>query len=201
MEGGAEGTGNVEVLSCVLGLRLLVCRLNLARGIRTKGRCSFVSIVWTDRASSRKASAQRLIPSLAVACQPASSFACELASMLSAVRAREPTSAGVSLNGKFPIARPSTGLSGSRFNTLRRHAPPADRPGPEAGDSNVPLFPFCQKLHVLDAASNRCWPRGFCVVGQNWLAMEPSGKAARKMTGRLRVGEVQRRTDLRKECW
>lgn len=68
---------------------------------------------WTDRAQVRKQAPSGSFHHLLL---PASSFACELASMLSAVRAREPTSAGVSLNGKFPIARPWTGLSGSRFD-------------------------------------------------------------------------------------
>lgn len=96
------------------------CCLDLTRGVRTKGRCSFVSPVWTDRANVGEQAPSGSFRHLLL---PASSFACELASMPSAVRAREPTSAGVSLNGKFPIARPWTGLSGSRFNTLRRHAP------------------------------------------------------------------------------
>lgn len=122
MEGGAEG--HVEALSYVLWLRLGVCCPGLARGIPTKGRCSFVSTVWTDRAQVRKQAPSGSFHHLLL---PASSFACELASMLSAVRAREPTSAGVSLNGKFPIARPWTGLSGSRFDAstpfVAMHAP------------------------------------------------------------------------------
>lgn len=116
---------------------------------------------------SQKASAQRLIPSLAVACIQLCLRACEHAFGCEGSRANF---CRCFPERKVPNRTPldwPIGFSLRRFNTLRRHAcSPADRPGPEAGDSNVPLFPFCQKLHALDGASNRCWPRGFCVVGQ-----------------------------------
>lgn len=135
-------------------------------GFQQKGDAAS-SLPLDRQGPSQKASAQRLIPSLAVACIQLCLRTCEHAFGCEGSRANF---CRCFPERKVPNRTPLDWLIGfslRRFNTLRRHAySPADRPGPEAGDSNVPLFPFCQKLHVLDAASNRCWPRGFCVVGQ-----------------------------------
>lgn len=151
-----------------------------------------------DRQGRGRASAQRLIPSLAVACIQLCLRACEHAFDCEGSRANFCRCVP---ERKVPNRTPLDGPIGFSLQHPSPPCSPADRPGPEAGDSNVPLFPFCQKLHVLDAASNRCWPRGFCVVGQIGWPWSLPGRRRERMTGRLGVGDVQRRTDLREECW
>jgi len=165
--------------SCALWLRLgfvdLVSRDSNKRPVQ-------LCLSRLDRQDqAKKASAQRLTPSPAVACIQLCLRACELAFGCEGSRANF---CRCFPERKVPIRTPLEGPIGSSLQHPSSPCSPADRPGPEAGDSNVPLFPFCQKLHVLGCRIEQVLTSGLLRGRSNRLAVEPFGKVAGRMTGR-----------------